>query len=144
MILKNGDFIEVEFTGKVKGGEVFDSNIKEDLKQSDSNSKLKPFIFCLGKEMFLKGVEDFLAEKEIGNYEIELSPEKAFGTRDSSLIKIIPAKVFKENKLNPLPGTMFNFDGKMAKILTVSGGRDRKSTRLNSSHIPLSRMPSSA
>ena len=26
----------------------------------------------------------------------------------------------------------------------LSGGRDRKSTRLNSSHIPLSRMPSSA
>ena len=26
----------------------------------------------------------------------------------------------------------------------ILGGRDRKSTRLNSSHIPLSRMPSSA
>ena len=26
----------------------------------------------------------------------------------------------------------------------VSGNQDRKSTRLNSSHIPLSRMPSSA
>ena len=28
--------------------------------------------------------------------------------------------------------------------VAFSGGRDRKSTRLNSSHIPLSRMPSSA
>ena len=32
--------------------------------------------------------------------------------------------------------------GKPAEILEVNG--DRKSTRLNSSHIPLSRMPSSA
>ena len=29
-------------------------------------------------------------------------------------------------------------------VKPITGGRDRKSTRLNSSHIPLSRMPSSA
>ena len=32
--------------------------------------------------------------------------------------------------------------GKM--MITLAGAIDRKSTRLNSSHIPLSRMPSSA
>src|ERR1051326_6881129 len=34
--------------------------------------------------------------------------------------------------------------GKPEEIALTSGARDRKSTRLNSSHIPLSRMPSSA
>ena len=35
--------------------------------------------------------------------------------------------------------------GKLAgEVMTLVGLRDRKSTRLNSSHIPLSRMPSSA
>jgi len=33
MTLKKGDFIEIEFTGKLKDGEIFDSNIKEDLKK---------------------------------------------------------------------------------------------------------------
>ena len=33
MALQKKDFIEIEFTGKVKDGEVFDSNIKEDLKK---------------------------------------------------------------------------------------------------------------
>ena len=32
----------------------------------------------------------------------------------------------------------------LANLLTQQGMQDRKSTRLNSSHIPLSRMPSSA
>ena len=32
----------------------------------------------------------------------------------------------------------------LMKLKLLQNGRDRKSTRLNSSHIPLSRMPSSA
>tara|TARA_Y100000310_G_scaffold167546_1_gene167334 strand:- start:4365 stop:5033 length:669 start_codon:yes stop_codon:yes gene_type:complete len=123
MILKKKDFIEIEFTGKVKDGEIFDSNIKEDLKNANLDFEPKPFVFCLGEKMFLEGVEDFLIGKEIGEYEIELTPEKAFGNRDSTLVKILSMKVFKENKLNPSPGMMFNFDGKIAKILSVSGGR---------------------
>jgi len=123
MTLKKKDFIEIEFTGKVKDGEVFDSNIKEDLADTDLNFEPKPFVFSLGEGMFLKGVEDFLIGKDIGEYEIELSPEKAFGSRDSKLIQIMPMKIFREQKLNPVKGTMFNFDGRIAKILSVSGGR---------------------
>jgi len=123
MPLKKGDFIEIEFTGKTKEGEIFDSNIKEDLEKINSKSKAKPLIICVGEGMFLKGVEDFLIEKEIGNYEIPLSPENAFGKRDVKLIQKIPLNVFKEYKLNPIPGVVFNFDGRLAKILAVSGGR---------------------
>ena len=36
------------------------------------------------------------------------------------------------------------FAGRVAKNFTTETKEDRKSTRLNSSHIPLSRMPSSA
>lgn len=123
MELKKNDFIEIEFTGKVKDGEIFDSNIKEDLKKIDSKIEAKPFVLCLGQEMFLKAVEDFLTGKNIGNYEIELAPEQAFGMRNSSLVQMIPMKIFIQQKINPIPGAMFNFDGRIAKILTVSGGR---------------------
>ena len=58
-----------------------------------------------------------------GEYEIELEPEKAFGKREPKLVQMIPMKVFREQKLNPIPGTIFNFDGRIGKILTVSGGR---------------------
>jgi len=123
MVLEKKDFIEIEFTGRVKEGDIFDSNIKKDLKKADLDTEPKPFVFSLGEGMFLKGIEDFLIGKDIGKYEIELTPEKAFGVRDGKLIKIVPSNIFKQRKLNPLPGLMFNFDGRMAKVLSVSGGR---------------------
>ncbi len=123
MTLKNKDFIEVEFTGKVKDGEVFDSNIKKELEKMNSNIPAKPFVFCLGEDMFLKGIEEYLVGKDIGKYKIELTPEKAFGPRNSKLIQLIPMKVFREQQTQPVPGLMFNFDGRPAKILSVSGGR---------------------
>ncbi|MCK4553140.1 peptidylprolyl isomerase [Candidatus Pacearchaeota archaeon] len=123
MGLKKKDFIEIEFTGKIKNGEIFDSNIKEDIEKVKLNTTPKPLVFCLGEGMFLKGVDDFLIGKEIGKYTIELSPEKAFGNRESRLVQMIPMKVFQQHKINPVPGVMFNFDNRMAKILTVSGGR---------------------
>ncbi|MFZ1970884.1 MAG: peptidylprolyl isomerase [Candidatus Nanoarchaeia archaeon] len=127
MTLQKKDFIEVEFTAKVKGGETFDSNIKEDLEKlhegHDHSIEAEPFIFCLGEGMFLKGVEDFLIGKEIGNYEVELPPEKAFGKRNPQLVQRIPLKVFKEQKLNPIPGFAFNFDGRIGRVLASSGGR---------------------
>src|SRR3989344_5210011 len=123
MVLKKNDFVEVQFTAKVKNGEIFDSNIKEDLKKTKLGIEPKPVIFSLGENMFLKGVDDFLMGKDLGKYEIELTPEKAFGFRDSKLIQLMPMRIFREQNLKPISGFVFNFDGRMAKILSVSGGR---------------------
>jgi len=127
MILKKKDFIEIEFTGKVKDGDIFDSNIEEDLKKMhqghDHKIEPKPFIFSLGEGMFLKGIDEFLIGKEIKDYNLELTPDKAFGERNKDLIQLIPSKVFREQKLNPVKGMMFNFDGRIAKLISVSGGR---------------------
>ena len=123
MTLKKGDFIEIEFTGRVKDGEIFDSNIKEDLKSTDLDFEPKPCVLALGEKMFLQGIEDFLIGKEIKEYEVELGPEKAFGPRDPKLMSTISMKTFKDNNLNPIQGSMFNFDGRVARILSVSGGR---------------------
>jgi len=127
MALQKKDFIEIEFVARVKDGEVFDSNLKEELEKlhQGHNHKVetKPFTFCLGEGMFLKGVDEFLIGKELGEHKINLGPEKAFGKRDPKLIRIVPLNEFKKNDLNPIPGSVFNFDGKVAKILTVSSGR---------------------
>lgn len=129
MVLDKKDFIEIDFTGKVKGGEVFDSTLEDDLKKihedHDHPIEAKPFIFCIGEGMFLKAIEDFLLGKPEARatYEIELKPEDAFGKRNQSLVQMIPLKIFTEHKLNPHPGEMLNFDGRIGKTLTVSGGR---------------------
>jgi FKBP-type peptidyl-prolyl cis-trans isomerase 2 len=120
------DFIEITFTGKVKDGEVFDSNIPEEVKKLNPNvpdEKITPFIFCVGEQMFLDAIDEFLIGKELKEYKIDLTPEKAFGKRNPSLIRIIPLRIFREKNANPYPGMVFNFDGQIGKILSVSGGR---------------------
>jgi FKBP-type peptidyl-prolyl cis-trans isomerase 2 len=128
MSLQKKDFIEIDFTGQVKGGEVFDSSLKEDLEKlhqgHDHGIEPKPFVFCLGEGMFLQAIDDFLIGKETGkNYEIELEPEKGFGKRNPLFVQTIPIKIFKEKNIYPSVGTTFNFDGRVGKVLAVSGGR---------------------
>ncbi len=123
MVLKKKDFIEIEFIGKTKEGDIFDTNIKEELEKSKIEGHAKPFVFCLGEGMFVKGIDEFLINKEIKEYDVSLTPEDAFGKRNPKLIQMIPMREFIKHKLNPIPGAMFNFDGKLAKVLTVSGGR---------------------
>ncbi len=127
MTLNKKDFIEIEFTGKVKDGEIFDSTIKEDLEKvhhgHDHPIESKPFIFCLGEHMFLDALDNFLMGKDTGTYEVELNPDQAFGKRNPSFIQMIPMRIFREHDTNPVPGAMLNFDGRIGKALTVSGGR---------------------
>ena len=121
--MKKNDFLKIEFVAKVKDGEVFDSNIKEEIDKAGIKGVARPFVFALGSGMFLKGVDDFLIGKDIGKYEISLLAKDAFGKRNPKLIQMVPLRNFLEHKLNPIPGAVFNMDGRVAKVLTVSSGR---------------------
>jgi FKBP-type peptidyl-prolyl cis-trans isomerase 2 len=128
MNLQKNDFIEIDFTARLKDtGEVFDSTLKSELQKLSPYAIAKPFVFSLGNDMFLKGVDDFLIGKPFdklpSEYKIDLSPENAFGVREAKLVQMIPIKVFRQHDIKPIPGHSLNFDGKIAKILTVSGGR---------------------
>lgn len=129
MTLNKNDFIEIDFVGKIKDtGAVFDSNIKDVLQKLNPENKnleaqAKKFSFALGHGMFINGVDEFLVGKNEGKHLIELSPEKAFGKRDLKLIQIIPLNLFRTHNQNPIPGMIFNLDNRLAKILSVNGGR---------------------
>ncbi|HRZ85707.1 MAG TPA: peptidylprolyl isomerase, partial [Candidatus Paceibacterota bacterium] len=122
--IKINDFVEIEFTGKIKEGDIFDTNIKEDASKIGLKIDDNPFIICVGKRMLIEGFDNYLEGKEVGKkYFVELSPEKAFGIRKKELVKLIPLKIFKEKEVNPYPGLTLNIDGMLVKIVSVSGGR---------------------
>lgn len=122
---KKNEFVEIEFLGRVKDtGEIFDTNIKKEAEKINLNIEVKPMTVCISQGMLVKGFDKSLEDKEVGKeHKITIPPEEAFGARNSQLIKIIPSRVFKEKDLNPIPGMMLNFDGMLAKIITISGGR---------------------
>lgn len=123
--VKKNDFIEIEFAGRIKdGGEVFDTNIKSVIEKSNLKVEAKPLIISVGNKMTIEGLDSDFENKEIGKeYHLELTPEKSFGKRVPSMIRMIPLKYFLEQKIMPERGMQLNLDGMIAKVISVSGGR---------------------
>jgi len=120
---KKKDYVEIRYTGYANGN-IFDSNIEEDLKKIDEKAKPKEMIVIIGEGMVASGFDKALENKEIEKeYEITLSAKEAFGERRKELIKTIPLKIFLEKKINPYPGMVVVMDNNLARITAVSGAR---------------------
>ncbi len=126
-IVQKNDFIELEFTARVKDtAQVFDTtNPAEAKKMGMQNLEtVKPIIISVENKMTLTGLDKALSGKEVGKeYVLELKPEEAFGKRNPSLVKMIPLKLFVGQKIMPQKGIQLALDGQVVKIVSVSGGR---------------------
>ena len=126
MAINKNDFIEIEFTGKITGtDEIFDTTIKADAKNAGFKTEgIKPQILSVGHEMLPKGFDKDLAGKEEGkSYELNLTPEEAFGKRNPQMVRMIPTKHFHEQKITPERGMQLNLDGQLVKVLSSDRGR---------------------
>jgi FKBP-type peptidyl-prolyl cis-trans isomerase 2 len=121
------DFIEIDYTGKLTDGTVFDTTVEAVAKNSGiatEKTKFSSMVICVGERQVLAGLDDSLEEKEVGNkYEINISPENAFGKRDVKKMKIVPMSTFKEHKVQPHPGLQIDVDGERGIVSRVAGGR---------------------
>jgi len=126
MTISKNDFIELEFTGKISNtDEIFDTNIESDAKKAGFDIKdIKPFILSVGHKMLPDGFDVDLAGKDIEkDYIIDIKPEKAFGKRNPQMIRMIPTKLFHEQKISPERGMQLSLDGQLVKILSSDKGR---------------------
>jgi FKBP-type peptidyl-prolyl cis-trans isomerase 2 len=122
--IQKTDFIDITFTGRIKDGEIFDTNVKEDAEKIGINFNGKPLVICVGQGMVVGGFDNALEGKEAGkDYILELQPKDAFQERQSNLVKLIPIKIFRDKKINPYPGMTLNIDNMLVKVVSVSGGR---------------------
>jgi len=127
MTIKENDFVELEYTGRLKEGNIiFDTTNGKIAKENnffDKNTDYGTVIVCVGEEQVLKGIDDALIGKGPGQFKVELKPENAFGNKDAKLIQLIPTNKFRQQKIQPMPGLQVNIDGVFGIIKTVSGGR---------------------
>jgi FKBP-type peptidyl-prolyl cis-trans isomerase 2 len=126
-MIKKKDFIEIEYTGKLKeDGAVFDTTDEKTAKENHlyrEDAEYGPITVCVGEKHILKGIEDFIVGKDIGDYTIDVKPEDAFGKKNAKLIQMIPARKFTEHNIKPMPGLSVNVDGMVGIIKSASGGR---------------------
>lgn len=130
MAINNGDFVKVNFTGKIKeNGEVFDTTYENIATEEgfDTNSRnYQPIPIVIGAHHLLPAIEEEIEGLNEGDEKtIEIACENAFGKRNSDNVQLIPMKEFKKQGMNPVPGMPINVGDKTGKILTVNGGRVR-------------------
>jgi FKBP-type peptidyl-prolyl cis-trans isomerase 2 len=127
MVIKKQDFVEIEYTGKLKDDDfVFDTTdekIAKDNEVYNPDHQYGPIKIMIGGNQVLPGLDRFMEGKEPGEYTINLSPQEGFGKKNAQLLKLIPKKVFTKQQINPMPGLPVNIDGANGMVKTVSGGR---------------------
>jgi peptidylprolyl isomerase len=128
MALGDGEFALVEYTLRVKEtGEVIDTTSEEEAKKAgvyDSKERYGPRLVIVGEGRLIEGLEEAVKQLEEGQeVEIEIPPEKGFGKRDASKIKILPKSQFLRNNIIPEPGKIVEINGQLAIIRSVTGGR---------------------
>lgn len=129
MAARPGDFLLLNYTLKVKeSGETvdttFDSVAKDAHLQKDDTAYGPKFVI-LGEGWLPKGLEDSLIGLDAGKQTtIELPPDKGYGTRDPSKMRLVSLRRFREKaEVDPAPGAQVEFEGKIAIVRAVGAGR---------------------
>ena len=128
MAINNGDFVRLNFTGKIQeNDEIFDTTFEDVAKEADlfdENKEYKPIPIIVGGNHLLPAIEEAIVGLDAGDSKtIEIDSENAFGPRNRQLIQLIPMKEFKKQCMTPVPGMKITSDGNTGRILTVNGGR---------------------
>ncbi len=128
MPIKKGDFVEIEYTGRLKEtNEVFDTTDEAVAKANNIHSpkmRYGPVVICIGEKNVLAGLDLHLEGKEINKaYSIDLQPGEAFGRKNPKMIQLISTQKFVQQKIRPFPGLQINIDSMIGTVKTVTGGR---------------------
>ena len=126
--IKEKDFVRIDFIGKVKEtNQIFDLTKKDVAEKQgifDKDFQYKPTTICVNSGQTLKGIDEALLGKQIGEkFTVEIPPEKGFGKRDPKLVQLTSEANFRKKGVRPSPGMQFDVDGKITTIRSVSGGR---------------------
>lgn len=79
-LVKKGSRVKILYTGKLKDGSVFETNVGE-----------APLEFTVGKGKVIKGFENAVMGMNVGETKtVTVKPADAYGAKDQALIWVIP------------------------------------------------------
>ena len=128
--MKKGDFIKIDYIGRLESGEIFDLTDEERAKKENIHNpkaRYKPLPMIIGAGFVISGLDKALLDMSAGEKKtIEVKPEDGFGSREPELVKIFPEKYF-DQKVNP--GMIIDFPDPSGtvrgRVQSVSAGRVR-------------------
>ena len=128
LAFQKGTLVLVDYTAKVKdSSDIFETTREADAKSSsiyDANVKYQPRLIAVGESWVLKGLDDALLNANVGDkLTIEVPPEKGFGTRDPSKVRMIPLRKLGDDAEKVSVGDAIEIDDKTGIIRFIGSGR---------------------
>jgi len=128
LAFQKGTLVLVDYTAKVKDtSEAFETTREADAKSSsiyDANIKYQPRLIAVGESWVLKGLDDALLNANVGDkVTIEVPPEKGFGTRDPSKVRMIPLRKLGDDAEKVSVGDAIEIDDRTGIIRFIGSGR---------------------
>ena len=128
MPFEKGALIFANYTARVKDtGEGIESTVEEDakkLKIYEESKRYEPRLVAVGEGWLISGLDAEVAKLSVGERkEIELSPEKAFGARDPTQLRMIPLRKFGEREHEISVGDSIDIDNRVGIVRFIGSGR---------------------
>ena len=128
MPLEKGSLVLVDYTARVKDtNDIFDTTKEEEAKKTkfyDPTNKYEPRIVSIGESWVLKGFDEALSNANVGDkLNIEVPPEKGFGKRDDSKIRMIPQRKLGDKADEVGVGDEIEIDNRRAIVRYIGSGR---------------------
>jgi len=128
MALDKGTLIFANYTARVKDtGEGIESTLEDEakkLKIYEEARKYEPRLVAVGEGWLIAGLDAEVGKMSVGEKkEIELAPEKAFGTRDPTQLRMIPLRKFGEREHELTVGDSVDIDNRVGIVRFIGSGR---------------------
>ncbi len=128
MGFEKDDFILIEYSVRVKEtGNLIDTSNEELAKKEniyDPDKVYGPTLIVIGKGWINPVVEEELKKMNVGEERtIEVPPEKAFGERDPSKVRVFRVSEFRKRGIDVKVGEVLDFGGVQGVVKSISGGR---------------------
>jgi peptidylprolyl isomerase len=128
MPLEKGSLILLDYTAKIKdNGNIIETTIEEDAKKSgihDPSRRYEPKLISVGEGWVLKGLDEVLFSANEGDrMNVEIPPDKGFGERDPSKIRMIPQRKLGEKADQISIGDEVEMEKRKGIVRYIGSGR---------------------
>jgi FKBP-type peptidyl-prolyl cis-trans isomerase 2 len=102
--VKAGDTVTIDYTGWYDGGVIFDTTKEAVARRAgifNPETAYKPVSFVAGSDDLIRGFNDLIGMRIGESKSLTLTPDRAYGNYDPSLIKPVPIGMLEKAGIRP-------------------------------------------
>jgi FKBP-type peptidyl-prolyl cis-trans isomerase 2 len=122
--IKAGDSVQLTYTGRLANGQVFDTSDEQTAQANGvfvEGRRYGPLAVQVGTGNIIQGLDRNLLGMEEGEEkEITIAPEEAYGTKDPTLVAVLPRDLFQRHNIVPAIGMAVQTNEGQGHITSIS------------------------